>query len=339
MNMVRTVLALGLGCLLTVLSACGDDGMENYRNGLGSFDNGYYNVATEYLTLALESGELDTFHMSRAHNFRGISHFKEDRFQAAYEDYIQGITLDDTFYCFYYNLADYYVTTSDIPSAAHAYSQAMDRYPEYPYAPYNRHVANNVLENYAEAERDFAFALSLDPSLGGNYDPTNHIYILAADCHEEVPRAAGLLALARTALLDNNPGGARVLLELLLEDEDAGAESRTEASHLMVQAAYSQAGSAPADDPGFYREVLSLAGQALALESRAPALYYQGVSSLHLGDEDAAHTAFSTLLAEFPEAPLAARIPLAQGEHFLQSGQHSQAVAMYEQAIADHPDN
>lgn len=185
--MNRTLAAVGLLVLFSVLTGCATTRMTSLDHGLALYRDGRYEAAT----LAFDNAILENPNSVAAWNNRGGARLHMGHHVGALGDYTKAIELAPADPELYFNRAHAYLALGNYDFAVQDLNRAIELAPHYAKAYFNRGTARLRMGDRIGADADWRYAIAIEP------DP----WIQAA-----MVRSAGLGPVAVRAAVADIPG-------------------------------------------------------------------------------------------------------------------------------------
>ncbi len=169
-------------------------------SGKGDLKAGYaalmrhdYGRAIQYLTTAIESGDLSPANLALAYNYRGAEYLKTDRYDDAIGDFNRSIALNSQLPTAYSDRGIAYRKKGNYEKAIADYSEAIRIWPNWRDWYLNRGLAYAAMGRHDEAIADFGRALFFKPDFA-------EVYVARADVYLRSGRRIEALADYRRAV-------------------------------------------------------------------------------------------------------------------------------------------
>ncbi len=160
------VYRLSLIALTLFLAACSTrpENLEYCDKALGAQDAGGYDLAVDFYTRCINSGDLSPTNQATTYTNRVFAYAKQGQYERAIADYNHALRIDPGDAITYNNRGTVYAETGDIEKAIQDYSAAIRLDPAY-VSPYNnRGTAFAETGDIEQAIQDYDAAIRLDLS-------------------------------------------------------------------------------------------------------------------------------------------------------------------------------
>ena len=173
-------------------------GKADLKSGYAAVLRHDHGLAIQYLTSAIEAGDLSRANLALAYHYRGAEYLKTDRYDDAIVDLDRAIALEPRLPAAYSDRGIAYRKKGDYEKAIAEYSAAIEIWPNWHDWYFNRGLAYAAMGRHNEAIADFGKALFFKPDFAEGY-------VARADAYLQKGRTIEALADYHKALRER-PG-------------------------------------------------------------------------------------------------------------------------------------
>jgi tetratricopeptide (TPR) repeat protein len=152
---------IGTICLATPVFS---GAVEDVKIGSGAMADGDYQKAVEYLSRAIDSGELPMSSLFLIHVARGDAFYAHGNQQAALQDFDKAVTLKPDYPEAYYNRGNLHCLMRQYDKAIEDYTHAIELTENDANAHNNRGMAWHQKGNYESALANYNRAIAINPN-------------------------------------------------------------------------------------------------------------------------------------------------------------------------------
>ena len=161
--MIRVALAIAVSLLLSLPAGATSRG--NFREGYQALLRRDYDKSIEYLTRAIDIGDLSRSNQALAYHYRGALYLKRERIDDAILDLDKALALNPRLATAYSDRGIAHRRKGQYELAIADYSEAIRLWPEWHDWYLHRGIVFTATERYDQAIADYGTALNLRPNL------------------------------------------------------------------------------------------------------------------------------------------------------------------------------
>ena len=209
--MLRVVLALVL-CVVSSLPALATS-RGNFKEGYQALLRRDYDKAIEYLTLAIEIGDLTRSNQALAYHYRGALFLKRERIDEAILDLDRALELNPRLATAYGDRGIAHRKKGEYELAIADYSEAMRLWPEWHDWYLHRGMVFVILGRFDDAIADYGTALKLRPRFVAALVARADAYVAKGESDKAIGDLGRAIAIDRDATV-KYPGISEKLARL-----------------------------------------------------------------------------------------------------------------------------